>query len=384
MRGKHSNPIKHWMAWLFREWLRRRIRGLVSWTVLGNPQPGCTAIIGMCSRLPDVLAANLVCLHKSRWSELRKIVIAVDTTRTEAFADIEAHAKSICPEVELEFIYYSQYQSHAAEGLQLPFVYCWLSWCIALAKVTTQHLLIHDYDALIVGKTLQSRYVEFVDSKSKFQGVSWYNGNGVVSADRLATTFEAFADTAWLRAMHPIALFNKMALKEGRSIDYDILLEAQDRLLPREQRTMVPMNLEELIHPSQMIHQYTMFRRHPRKSLPCFSMPMIPFFMYLSGKTEALTISLNALKREPRYSLKFLGDGTEFNFEQLDILQIDWALKQMVQGLVALERPPDNIVYLYGRALYALINTPADEVWRGDFTAPQRVWIENAAVAPVL
>jgi hypothetical protein len=382
MRGKHTNPIKHWMAWFYREWLRRRIRGLVSWTALANPQPGCTAIIGMCSRLPDVLAANLVCLHKSRWSGLRKIVIAVDTPRTEAFANIEARAKSICAEVELEFVYYSQYQSRAAERLQLPFVYSWLSWCLALAKVTTQHVLIHDYDALVVGRTLRNRYLEFVASRSKIQGVSWYNGNGVELADRLATTFEAFVDTAWLRAMHPVALFNKMALKGGRSIDYDTLLDIQDRLLLREQRTMVPMNLDELVHPSQMIHQYTMFRRHPGKFLPCFSMPMIPFFMYLSGKKEALLISLNALRRDPRSNVMLLGDGTEFNFEQLDTLQVDWILKQIVQGLVALERPPDNHVYLYGRALYALVGTPVEEVWRGDFIAAQRDWIEKAAVAP--
>lgn len=382
MQGKHTNPIKHGMAWLYREWLRFRIRGLVSWTVLGNPRPGCTAIIGMCSRLPDVMAANLVCLHKSRWSGLRKIVIAVDTPRTDAFASIEVHAKSICAEIEVEFVYYSPYQSQVAEGLQLPFVYSWLSWCLALAKVTTQHVLIHDYDALIVGRTLENRYLEFVASRSKIQGVSWYNGNGVVLADRLATTFEAFADTAWLRALPPVAAFNKIAFKDGRSIDYDTLLDIQDRLLPREQRTVVPMNLDELVHPSQMIHQYTMFRRHPHKSLPCFSMPMIPFFMYLSGKREALLFALNVLRRGPRSNLEFLGDGTQFNFEQLDTLQVDWALKQMVQGLVALERPPDKDVYFYGQALYALVGTPADEVWRGDFTAAQRVWIENAAVAP--
>jgi hypothetical protein len=378
MRGKHTSPIKHWMAWLYRAWLRRRIRGLVSWTLLTDPEPGCTAIIGMCSRLPDVMAANLLCLYKSRWPALKRIVIAVDTVHSESFAEIEANARAICPTLEVDFIYYTEHQFQIAGQLQLPYVYAWLSWCLALATVTTEHALIHDYDALILGTILGYRYKKFVTSKSKIQGVSWYNGNGVLATDCLATTFEAFLETAWWRTMHPLALFNKMELREGRSIDYDTFLHVQDRQLAPDQRTMVPMNLDEMVHPSQMIHQYTMFRRHPERSLPCFSMPMIPFFMYLGGKKDAIRFALDALRRTPHANVDFLGDGTRFNFHRLDISQVDWALKQMVQAFIALELPAENVVYQYGEALYAIVGAPPDKVWRGDFSEEQRDWIKKA------
>jgi hypothetical protein len=367
MRGKHKSSIKHCIAWLRRSWIRRRIRGLVRWKQLTDPEPGCTAIIGMCSRLPDVMAANLLCLHNSRWPALKKIVIAVDTVRNEGFAKIEVEARAICPTVGVEFIYYTEHQLKLATQLQLPFVYAWLSWCVALATVTTEHALIHDYDALILGQTLEQRYKQFVDSRSKIQGVSWYNGNGVLPS----------IETAWLRATQPIALFNKMGLKDGRSIDYDTLLYVQDRLLVRE-RTMVPMNLEEMVHPSQMIHQYTMFRRHPGRSMPCFSMPMIPFFMYLSGKKEAIPFASNALRRQPRSSVDLLGDGTQFNFDRLILGHVDWALKQMVQAFIAMKTPALNVVYQYGEALYAIVGALPEDVWRGDFTEAQRDWIKTA------
>ena len=258
MQGKHKNQLSHWVAWVNREILRARIRGLIDWEPLARPEPGCTAIVGMCSRLPDVMAANLRCLHQSRWPELKKIVIAVDTVRSSMSSQIEADARAYCPSLDVEFVYYSEAQSSTANRVHLPFVYSWLSWCLALRQVTTRHVLIHDYDALALGPTLGQRYEQFVRSGATVQGIKWYEGNGIEPADRLATTFETFVDTVWLRSLKPISLFNKMRLKQGRSIDFDTSLDAQDRLLPERQRTIVPMNLDEMVHPSQMIHQYTM------------------------------------------------------------------------------------------------------------------------------
>lgn len=381
MRGKHSNPFKFGVAWVYREWLRARIRGLVQWTPLAAPEPGCTAIIGMCSRLPDVMAANLRCLHQSRWPELTSIVIAVDTVRTAAHPQMESEARAICPELEIEFVYYSAAQSAAANKVQLPFVYSWLSWCLALRQVTTRNVLIHDYDALILGPTLAERYSEFVVSGAAVQGISWYDGNGVLPDDRLATTFETFVDAAWVRSLSPISLFNKMRVKKGRSIDFDTSLDVQDRLLPLAKRTIVPMNEDEIVHPSQMIHQYTMFRRLPGRPMPCFSMPMIPFFAYLSGKKNAMAYATEALARQHRHNVDIVGDGTQFNFEMLELAQVDWALKQMVQALIALECEPDRRVYDYGQALYKTIKVKGDLVWKGDFSNAQRHWIERAAAS---
>jgi hypothetical protein len=234
--------------------------------------------------------------------------------------------------------------------------------------------LIHDYDALVFGGTLRRRYEEFVKSGAAIQGVSWYAVNGLVSNDRLATTFEAFAQVPWLRSLPPVSLFNKIGIKDGRSIDYDTTLYIQDRLLRPEQRTCMPMDLEELVHPSQMIHQYTMFRKFPGRPLPSFSMPMLPLFAALSGKPEAFDDAARSLRSAPRGAVDLAGDGTPMNLQQLGVPQVDWTLKQMIQAALMLELPPNRALMDYGTALYDHVGASPDQR-QGDFTPRQREWM---------
>ena len=299
MRGKHSNPLVHVGATFSRELLRRRLAKLVSWDRLDNPEPGCTAIIGACSMLPDILIANLRCLQECGWDDLKRTVVVADCVEHAFPATIEKRAHSLFPKLRVEFLYYNQAQAATAEALRLPFVYSWLSWCLALKHITTRHVLFHDYDALPLGPALAHRYQRFVQSHATVQGISWYRTNGIEAQDRLATTFEAFMDATWLRAFAPIMLFNKLRIVDGRSIDFDTTLDIQHRFLPPEQRTVAPMNLDELVHPSQMIHQYTMFRRAPGAPLPCFSIPMIPLYLYLGGRVDALEHATRVLETRP-------------------------------------------------------------------------------------
>lgn len=83
MQGKHKSIYRYVVGWIYREFTRQRLKNIVQWTPISNPEAGCTAIIGMCSRLPNVINANLRCLHESRWSALKKIIIAIDTKKIE-------------------------------------------------------------------------------------------------------------------------------------------------------------------------------------------------------------------------------------------------------------------------------------------------------------
>jgi hypothetical protein len=378
MRGKYKNWLVHQVAVFRRERLRARPSNLIRWEPLREPEQGCTAIIGMCSRLPDVLFANIRCLAKFRWPELKRVLIVVDCTEDSFQHRVQSQIIAEHPELNIQFLFYSPAQSAMAASCNLPYMYCWLSWCIGLKHTTTVHVLIHDYDALILGPALEERYRTFAASPAKVQGITWYHSNGVDVEDRLATTFEAFMDAQWLRDSAPISLFNKLRAIGGRSIDFDITLDLQHRQLTAEQRTIVPMSQNDLVHPSQMIHQYTMFRRSPAATLPCFSIPMIPFFIYLSGRTEVIDHAIQALSAGAYHDLDLLNDGTRINLSKLDIPQVDWLLKQIVQACLALLPAPDRRIYEYGVALYRAIDTPADQVWRGDFTLPQRRWIEEA------
>lgn len=381
MKGKHTKPIVHAMAYLYRERLRLKIAGLVKWKPLIEVEPGCTAIIGMCSRLPHVLAANVRCLSMSRWPQLKQVIVTADCTRDAFPPEFEREVTQLYPELHIKFCYYSAHQSKMAEALKLPYVYSWLSWCVALEHVTTGHVLIHDYDALVLGETIRNRYESFAASDAKVQGIAWYQNNGLEAKDCIATTFEAFMDTTWLRSVRPVELFNKLRIVEGRSIDFDTTLDMQYRL-PLKQRTMMPMNLDQLVHPSQMIHQYTMFRRSPGAALPSASIPMIPLFTYLGGQPSALEHGTRALEHGQRNDLDLLGDGTRINLALLSLAEVDWVLKQAVQACMALQISPDNRVYRYGEALYRIIKAPDDAIWRGDFTDRQREWIGAASSRP--
>lgn len=378
MQGKHKSIVKHGLAWLYREKVRGQLAPAVSWKPLADAQPGCTAIIGMCSRLPAVLGANLRCLISARWPELKRIVIAVDAT-SEAFPLDEQRLAADYPGIAIKVVHYSAAQSELAERLKLPFVYSWMSWSLALAEVRTRDVLIHDYDALVFGSTLRARYDEFVRTDSTIQGVSWYVVNGLKEDDRLATTFEAFVNAPWLRRLEPVSLFNKIGLKNGRSIDYDTTLHIQDRLLPPAKRTCMPMTLDELVHPSQMIHQYTMFRKMPGQPLPCFSMPMLPLFASLSGDGEAFARATHSLGHAPRDAVDLAADGTRMNLHQLDAAQVDWTFKQMVQAMLNLGEAPSPALVRYARALYDHVGVPQD-ARQGDFTPLQRDWIRECGV----
>ena len=381
MEGKYGNRLIHTLGFVRRERLRSSIAKLVDWEPLRSPEPGCTAIVGVCSRLPDVLAANIRCLMSWRWPELKQIIAVFDCEVNDTTLALKEQLQKSYPELDIKSLHYSTNQSRVAEELKLPYVYCWLSWCIAIKHVKTSSMLIHDYDALVLGPALQERYDAFVASKAKFQGIAWYLSNGVKEDDRLATTFESFADTAWLRSQRPIDLFNKVRAVNGRSIDFDITLESQHRLLKPEERTVLPMHQDQLVHPSQMIHQYTMFRHSPGKALPSSTVIMIPFFAYLSGSHEVLHhANRELISKVSGNGIDLLGDGTRVNLSLLNIGQVDWALKQMTQASLGLAIQPDKTIYEYGVALYKTIGAAPEDVWRGDFTSQQREWIDAAKI----
>jgi hypothetical protein len=377
VRGKYTNVPRYLAAYANRELLRLRLRHTVRWDALSRPEPGCTAIIGMCHRLPGVLLSNLRCLLAAAWPDLSRIIIVVDGAKGSIPGELEARARALATDkISIDVYYYSEAQAKQSEELRLPYVFSWLSWSIALSHCRTKYALIQDYDALVFGDALARRYDAFVASGAAIQGIKWYEGNGIAPSDELATTFEAFVDVTWLRERHPLAGFHKIGLREGVSRDYDTLLHLQHTATPRDRRAAMPMPEESLVHPSQMIHQYTMFRRAPGAVQPCSAMPMIPLFEHLSGDDEAIDLAVQRLEQAQGKVLDLFGDGTMINLTRLDVPQVDWALKQMVRAYINQNVAPFASLYRYGVELYRKIGAPEDKIWVGDFTEPQRAWIE--------
>ena len=377
LKGKYPSLLRLVLARAYREVTRHRVSSLVTWAPLDRPQEGCTAVLGMCSRLSGILQANLACLDRGRWPGLKSVVVVVDDVRGCLPAGMEERVQRAFPDLQIEFTYYTPRQAQVLESLKLPYAYAWLSWSIGIARATTRDVLIDDYDALILDSSLERRHERFLASGAKVQGVRWYEGGGVLASHRLATTFEAFVDAAWLRRHRPLDWFPQVTYRLGRSVDYDILLELQENELPGEARDVSPMELDDLVDPSQMIHQYTMFRKRPGAELPCFAMPMIPFFRFLGGDEAALERATAALDRQGSACVDLIGDGSAINLAQLGTAEVDWALKQMLQVLTALRIPSCPGLLAYGSRLYQVAQTEPGRVWVGDFLPSHRSWLET-------
>jgi len=372
--------LRHFLiAKLHKDIKRYRISKLLSWKPLSPLESGCTAIIAMCSRMPYVLGANLDCLNKNQWQALKEVLIAVDAEKGALPAGFEQDIIEKFPQLKITFLYYNQQQAKLSAKISDPFIYSWLSWGICLNHVRTKTVLIHDYDALLLSsQALEKRYQAFLASNAKIQGITWYKTNGFATDDHLATTFEAFAEVNWIRSFPPIMGYNKVGTFKGRRVDYDTYLDIQANHTPIEQRTMMPMSIEEVVHPSQMITQYMRFRNTPGKKLACFAVTMIPLFYFLSGQQNAIINATQALQRNHLERVDLLSDGVLMNFTLLDTQAVDFMLKLMVQALLGLEVKPFKELIDYGTALYRVCKTPTNQVWVGDFTASQREWIENA------
>jgi len=376
---KYKTYLPFLIAKVHKDIKRYRISKLFSWEPLPSLESGCTAIIAMCSRIPYVLGANLDCLNRSQWKELKEVIITVDAEKGALPDGFEDEIIQKFPQLKITFFYYNHQQAELSAKISDPFIYSWLSWAICFNHVRTKTVLIHDYDALLLSSSaLEKRYHAFLESGAKIQGITWYKTNGFVTEDHLATTFEAFADVNWIRSFPPIKGYNKVAIFKGRKVDYDTYLDIQANHTPENQRTMIPMSLNEVVHPSQMITYYMRFRNSPGKLLPCSAVTMIPFFHWLSGQENAMTNATLALQQESPKRVELLQDGVLFNFSLLETSAVDFMLKLMVQVLVSHQANPFKAFFDYGTALYQVCKTPEGKIWVGDFTDAQREWIEAA------
>ncbi|HAI67798.1 MAG TPA: hypothetical protein DCM38_00005 [Gammaproteobacteria bacterium] len=378
---KYKTYLSFLIAKVHKNFKRRQISKLFSWQPLPELETGCTAIMAMCSRMPYVLGGNLSCLDQNKGDVLKEVLITVDAEKGALASGFEDDIIQKFPRLKITFLYYNRQQAEFTAKVNDPYIYSWLSWGTCMNHVRTKTVLIHDYDALILsGKALEKRYHAFIKSGAKIQGITWCQINGFEANDHLATTFEAFLDVNWIRSFSPVRGYNRVGLLKGHKVDYDTYLDIQANHTPENQRTIIPMSEEELVHPSQMITQYMRFRNSPGKALPCNAVTMIPFFHFISGQENAIINATQALQLGNLEYVDLLSDGVIFNFSQLDTKAVDFMLKLMVQALIGLGMKPFKEFIDYGTALYKVCKTPAEQIWVGDFTSAQREWIKSTSL----
>jgi hypothetical protein len=383
MTGKYKNQIHYILALIYRSIIRVIIRSLMAWDKSNqNLQNGCTVIIGMCSKLPGVLHGNLLGLRLAQWQDLKEIIIVVDNAGGNASRLFEQKILKDFEDLNIRFIHYTYFQSLIADLLKLPYIYSWLSWVMAINVCQTKSFFIHDYDALILGDFLKDRYRMFITGKKIIQGIYYYRTNGIIPEDKLVCTFEAFVDTQWVKSYSPVSMFNKLGFINGRSVDFDTLLYMQQHGTSAFQREIIPMSEEELLHPAQMIHQYTVFQKYPKRPWNCAALVMIPFFLSLQEPT-IFEKTVRRIQLSGDKVIDLLGDGCLMNFLTLRFQHLDKMLRLMVQGYIKFNIKPSIDFYSYGTAFYDLVGLPESERWKMYETKEQKQWVEELKLLKV-
>ncbi|MFW6059412.1 MAG: WecB/TagA/CpsF family glycosyltransferase [Phycisphaeraceae bacterium] len=352
--NKYETHLRYRIAQAQRALLRGVLRWLCSWSPLDDPRPGYTVITGCVADLPEVLHANLAMLRRQQREHLHEVLIVVDRPRAALGADFEATLRQRFPDLPLRCLYYTPRQARTLRVIRWAWCYSWLSWCIGIAACRTRYALLHDLDALLLHRDLlEQRYHAIRQRGCEYLGGKFYNGNGVVSDDRLAVTFELMFDVPFVRrTFRPTDLFNHVGRIGSRRVEFDTFLHAQTR---RGRSEIERIDARDMVHPSQVFCQYTAFRTSPRYVPPeKNNLLMLPYLFHVGGDERTLREHTEALRRSDDGRAALF--GWPLDVSQLSRHHLDWLVEQAtrVERAVAGHVRPE--VADYFEALGALLD----------------------------
>jgi hypothetical protein len=326
MTGKYTNPLKYHAVRLQRFLLRRYLARLSRWEPMMDPQEGYSLCIGGSAPLAAILAANLELLSRQDLAHCRRIFIVFDHPRDQLPLPIEEQMRQRHPGLPLEFLYYTPAETRVFRRIGFPGCYSWFSWHKAIARCRTRYAILHDFDALLLKPTLlEERYCFIREQQAHWCGIRWYTGNGVLADDSLATTFEMILDAFFVRQrFHPIDAFNHVTIHNGRTVDFDTFLDCQARA---GKSVVLPIAEQEMVHPSQVVHQFTELT-HRRHYIPPEhnNLLMIPYFLHLAGQGDLLAQTRRGLETMLDQTLPFF--GRPMNLSRLSATHARWLRKQ--------------------------------------------------------
>lgn len=255
---------------------------LVRWDRMSAPDAGYTVVIAAMHRLMPVARANLTCLARQKLQNCRQLVLVFDCPAGQVPTDLADNFRRAHPGVDVAVLGYSPVQTRVARAFDWGWVYAWMSWSIGLAHAQTRHAMLHDFDALLLNAgAVEDRYAAALERQAEYVGVRHYFGNGIAPSDGLVTTFQLMLDVAHVRERHrPIDLFNHVGQFNGRWVEFDTFLYAQSR---GGTKSVLDIPESDMVHPSQMICQYTDFMVRPWRLPDRNNLLMFPYYAFVGG-----------------------------------------------------------------------------------------------------
>lgn len=317
--------LKFKLLQLRRSYMHGVLRSAVSWSPLADPEPGYTVIIGCRAELIPLLAANLRLLQKQDQDHLYEVIAVVDQPGSLELQQRIDAALTVADDLPLRVLHYTPQQLRRARWARTAWAYSWMSWSLGIAATRTRYAMLHDLDAMLLEPSiLRTRYETIVARGDQYLGHRFYNAMGVESSDRLAATYELMLDARYVREhFRPIDLFNKAVVRDGRRIHYDTFLWAQHQ---HGRASVLHIPEEQMVHPSQMICQFTELMDHGRQPRRQPNLPLMPYLFELGGDADWLAEQTVALERTDGPRVPFR--GRELNLSGMTPAHAAWLRKQ--------------------------------------------------------
>jgi hypothetical protein len=295
MRGKYTTLGSYYAAHCKRGLLRASLRGLLQWGPIDEPEAGYTIIIACHGPLAPMVLPSFELLSRQDLTHLRQIILSFDRPEHPSLRSLSSQIAEKHPHLNLRVLYQSSREAWLLRKIGWGWVDCWLSYAKGIALSSTRNAILHDMDCMLLRPDFfEQRYRLILETGDHFLGTEWYEGNGVTPEDQLAYIVEMAFDAAYIRSTcRPLDLFNVIGRLGERSVDFDTLLYPQTRT---SRRSMVPVNEDDMVHPSQVVSQYTLLSRKSYRPLPRNNALFIPYFYYLAGDEDPLGEATRALQ----------------------------------------------------------------------------------------
>lgn len=329
MTGKYTSRAKYLAARAKWGVVRGLLASMSRWEPIRKPAEGYSIVIGCPAKLLTILGANLALLYRQDLSGCREVVCVVDAPREAVEGERlerEMAGRFGAEGAGLRWMYYTPREYRVLDRLGYPAGFCWYSWQKGLGTLATRHALLHDFDAFPLRPgLLRERYESVLQDGAAWLGQRCYQGNGVEREDGLVTTFEMVLDIAAVRErLRPIELFNRITTYRGRTVEFDITLEAQASGQLGAARAM-DIAEEEMVHPSQVVHQFTELT-HNRDYVPPARnrLPFIPYLLDVAGDERVLADAVRKLATDATFEL----GGRTVQLGRTDPEHVVWLAKQ--------------------------------------------------------
>ena len=294
--------------------LRALLAPLCSWTELANPSQGYSLVLAVPVKLQDLLAANLRFLQRQDRVHLERMIIVLDQPASSELRDSADQITRRFADLPLQFLHFNPIQTWVLDALGWGWAYGWLSWCLGLAACHSRYLMIHDLDLLTLSPDfLEKRYRTMREGQLQYLGMEYFQWNSVVREDRVMPSNQLMVEAPFVRKQfEPIDLFSRIVPHRGRWVHFDLTQHMQTCC---GQSQVLPFAFMDMVHPAQMISHYTaLLNRKNYQPYPRSSLLLIPYYLMLAEKPEAMHRLLQSMTRhQGRKTLRLLGRALDIS-----------------------------------------------------------------------